>query len=99
MNNFRNDSIDLEHKDKFIHATFYFGFTTLWYLSLKKGGNNAKTRLGVFAFAVGFGIVIELFQQFFTADRSADVQDAVANTVGSAIAILVLWLFEKFNKK
>jgi len=99
MKNFRNDTIDLEHKDKFIHATFYFGFTLLWYLSLKKGVSRAKTRLGVFMFAVGFGILIELFQQFFTSDRSADVQDAIANTCGSAIAILVIWLFEKFNKK
>jgi VanZ family protein len=48
--------------------------------------------------AVAFGVLMELCQGWFTKDRSADVHDAIANSVGSAIAITAIWLFEKIKK-
>ncbi|MFL9843108.1 VanZ family protein [Flavobacterium rhizosphaerae] len=97
MSTFENKVISLEHKDKFIHCTFYFGFTVLWYLALVKT-DKQKMRLKVFIAAVLYGITIELCQGLFTADRSADVTDALANTIGSAIAITVIWLISKIKK-
>ena len=45
--------------------------------------------------AVVYGVIIEICQGLFTADRSADIMDALANTAGSALAVLVLWFLKK----
>lgn len=101
MKNFENKGLDLEHKDKVIHGTFYFVFTVLWYLTVKNCNtlNAKKSRLVVFISAVIFGVLIEISQQLFTKDRSADVQDALANSTGSALAVLVLWFFSKIKNR
>lgn len=100
MKNFEGEVPDGEFTDKYVHLTFYFIFTVLWYLALrlKFMAGGAKLRFTVFLMAVIFGVLIELFQQFFTTDRSADVVDALANSTGSALAILVLWLIAKLKK-
>ena len=100
MKNFESVPVQDGYTDKYVHCTFYFIFTILWFLYFKsvKPGNDKKHRLTVFGMAVVFGILIELCQQFFTTDRSADITDVVANTTGSAIAVLVLWLLGKRNK-
>jgi VanZ family protein len=73
----------------------------LWHQYFKLGNpqKNRSYRLRVFLMAVLFGIFMELCQQFFTTDRSADVTDALANTTGSATAILLLWLVERIRNK
>jgi VanZ family protein len=72
----------------------------LWYRSLKYSGwqNRNKQLLAAFITAVLFGILMEICQGLFTIDRSADLQDVVANTSGSAIAVLVFWLINKLKK-
>lgn len=101
MNNFDGvPAIQDRYTDKYVHCTFYFTFTVLWYLffKLNNPGNNKKQRLLVFLLAVIYGVFIEGCQQFFTDDRSADITDVAANTAGSALAILVLWLLSKMKK-
>ena len=100
MHNFDSVPVHDGYTDKYVHCIFYFVFTVLWYQFFKLGnpGNNKKQRLLVFLFAVVFGIIIEVCQQFFTKDRSADITDVAANTTGSALAILVLWLLSKRKK-
>jgi len=99
MQNFEGEVPEGEFTDKYVHLTFYFIFTVLWYLALrlKYIGSGTKLRFTVFLMAVVFGVLIELSQQFFTTDRSADVMDALANSSGSAIAVFALWLIAKFN--
>jgi len=100
MHNFDEVPVQDGYTDKYVHCIFYFIFTVLWYLSIKRDNpeSNKKQRLIVFLMAVVFGIIIELCQQFFTTDRSADITDVAANTTGSALAVLVLWLLSKRNK-
>jgi len=91
---------DGQFTDKYVHLTFYFIFTVLWYLALRLRYivSGSKIRLTIFLMAVVFGVLIELAQEFFTTDRSADVNDAFANSIGSALAVLVLWLIAKLKK-
>jgi len=100
MKNFEGEMPDGQFTDKYVHLTFYFIFTVLWYLALRSRYivSGAKIRLTIFLMAVVFGVLIELAQEFFTADRSADVNDALANSTGSALAVLVLWLIAKLKK-
>lgn len=91
------NKIEMPAKDKFLHATFYFVFTVLWYLgfSRSKRIGSRKSRLLSFAFAVGYGIVLEICQGLFTKERTPDVIDALANTAGSTIAVFGLWLYHR----
>jgi len=100
MKNFKGEMPDGQFTDKYVHLTFYFIFTVLWYLALrlKYIVSGAKIRLTIFLMAIVFGVLIELAQEFFTTDRSADVNDALANSTGSALAVLVLWLIAKLKK-
>lgn len=94
------NTADVEKGDKYVHFIFYFIFTILWYFFIKrKWGNTAKTRFIVFMLGFLFGLFIEACQGLLTVDRSADIHDIFANTSGSAGAILILWLADKFSKK
>ncbi|MES2485620.1 MAG: VanZ family protein [Bacteroidota bacterium] len=92
---------DVAKKDKYVHFAFYFIFTLLWYFffRLNSKSNTLKLRFVVFLLAFAFGVFIEVCQEFFTIDRSADIHDVFANTSGSLGAIVVIWLAEKFKKK
>ena len=100
MKNFEGEMPEGKFTDKYVHLTIYFIFTVLWYLALrlKYIVSVAKIRLTIFLMAIVFGVLIELAQEFFTTDRSADVNDALANSTGSALAVLVLWLIAKLKK-
>ena len=101
MRNFDAVPLAGDYTDKYVHFSFYFGFTLLWYFacSLKYAGRNLKLRLQIFLAAVVLGIIIEICQEFFTKDRSADITDVMANTSGSAIAVLILWIAGSIKKK
>ncbi len=99
MDTFRSvQSFDFIYKDKVVHTAFYFIFTIVWYLFFKKQNITRHLKLKTFAFAVIYGIFIEICQGVFTHERSADIIDVLANTLGSAIAIMVIWLSGR-NKK
>jgi VanZ family protein len=99
MDTFSNaDSIlPLPNKDKLLHGVFYFGFTVLWTLFFRTWPAVKKPILFGFIFAVVYGIIIEICQAFFTTNRSGDVLDALANTTGAALAVIVLSTI--FNRK
>lgn len=84
-------------KDKVLHAFFYFVFTLLWSLGLKtvKVSNPVARRGIAFAIAVGYGILMEIFQWSMENNRSAEAYDALANSIGAALAVLVLWQYQK----
>lgn len=91
--------LNIPHKDKIVHFTFYFVFTFLLYKDYKlKMGGVKKAWLWAFLTAISYGIIIEICQGLFTDERSADSMDALANTSGSALAIFVLWLRQKQKK-
>jgi VanZ family protein len=101
MSNSRIESIDkfdLPDADKFVHFIFYFTFTLLWYLflrSVRVFKSLARLRFLIFIAAVLYGACIEACQFLFTEGRSADLLDALANSLGSGSAILILWLLVK----
>lgn len=92
-----NSIIALPNKDKLLHGVFYFGFTMLWALFFRTSPNVKNPVLAGFVFAVVYGIIIEICQAFFTTNRSGDILDALANTTGAAVAVIVLRML--FNKR
>lgn len=91
--------LDIPNKDKIVHFIFYFVFTLLLYKDYKvKAGSVKKAFIYAFATAVSYGVIIEICQKLFTDGRNADAMDVIANTSGSAFAILMLWLRQKRKK-
>jgi VanZ family protein len=84
--------------DKYVHAFFYFVFTSLWFLFFKKQMNstNSKKPL-VFAFLLSFfcGLSIEVLQELCTQTRHADIFDVLANILGSSLAVVFILLLNK----
>lgn len=99
MKNFEGIEAE-EGTDKYVHSFFYLVLTSLWMLYGLKAFSVSrfKTRLYVFIATVGFGVLIEICQGLFTADRSTDYQDVIANSSGSLLAVLVFWLSDKIKK-
>ena len=91
---------NVENIDKVAHLGFYAIFSILWFLYLRnKIENTKKLFLIVFVLSVSFGIFIEFCQSAFTANRQADINDAVANTIGATIGLILMAILNKRFKK
>ena len=77
------NEIHIPNKDKMVHFVFYFLFVFLWtfFANFKKTVFNSS--LKILLIAVFYGIMMEVFQELFTTDRTADVFDVVANSLGA----------------
>ncbi len=91
---------NVENIDKIVHLTFYAIFSILWFLYLRnKIENTKKLFVIVFVLSISFGIFIEFCQSTFTVNRQADIKDAIANTIGATIGLLIMTVFNKRLKK
>ena len=91
-------SIGIKSADKYVHFTFYFVFTILWFLYLIKKNNYIKNTVSrvlikVFLAAFLYGVLIEIAQTVFTVSRKGDVLDVLANTTGSVFAVILIRIF------
>lgn len=83
-------SISLEYKDKYVHFTFYFVFVILWISYSRSKKLSKKTNLIILFSAIGYGILMEIFQGAFTKNRSADIFDVLANSTGALFGLLFM---------
>ncbi|CAM4277543.1 VanZ family protein [Zobellia roscoffensis] len=97
--------IDIPNLDKVVHFSFYFGAAFLAVLFIKEITNGTiELRKAVFLAAIGaiiYGIIIEVLQYSFTADRHGDILDALANSVGAifgSLAVKSLFSSERWLK-
>ena len=94
---FSNDdlgAIEFAHMDKVVHFTFYFVASILGILALREVGRGTisfkKATAIIFVSLTLYGMVIEVLQYSFTADRSGDVFDAITNAIGALVGICIL---------
>ena len=87
------------HSDKLIHFIFYFMLSiTLQFSILRNTSINRKNQiLLTLVFVVSYGLIMEVFQYYFTNSRSTDIFDAFANTFGCICGILILPFLNKFT--
>jgi len=100
MHNFEELEV-VNNTDKYVHLSFYFLFTFVWYQYLVRRfltTTKFRVRLYTFLWACSYGIFIEICQGVFTKDRNADFEDIIANSSGALLAITVLWLYDKLKK-
>lgn len=86
--------------DKLIHFTLFFmQSATLAYIFYKKGMPAYKNAGFSFIISVVYGILVEFLQMMMRVGRQADIDDAVANTIGAALFSLLLVAGYRFLRK
>lgn len=75
--------------DKFQHGAAYALLALLSLSAFASRGSRLATTVTVVFGVIMFGGVIELAQQQFTVNRTADPMDFMANTVGAVAATLI----------
>lgn len=93
-----NNWLELLSVDKLVHA-FIFGTLAilLFVFALKRQGGRGAIMV-CFLFTTAYGIGMELMQAYAFSNRSADWQDAVANTLGACIALFFVKRLKQFIK-
>ncbi|MEH6513177.1 MAG: VanZ family protein [Maribacter arcticus] len=85
---------DIPHMDKAVHFTFYFVMVLLAFLaSIKKElqvDGMLKLLWYIVLFAIVYGIIIEVIQHVATDNRHGDPLDAIANSTGAIVGMLVI---------
>jgi VanZ family protein len=85
--------------DKSVHFILHFFFTLLWYLYVKSA-TKIKWNIAFVVIAdLMYGSLIEVGQAFLTITRKADVLDVLANSVGTAAAVIVIYIFPRLYSK
>lgn len=88
-------SFNIPYGDKIVHFVFYFVAGTLGFLFFhEQKGTRVLFRnvlMLIVVFLVFFGIIIEVVQERFTMNRSGDVFDALANSIGAIGGVTAMY--------
>jgi VanZ family protein len=97
-NTFDKVPINIPNFDKIVHFTMYFGLMSVIILENRNtlSGTQKTFLTGLIPFF--YGVLIEIMQATLTTTRSGSVFDALANTLGILVSIL-LWFFIKPHLK
>ena len=89
--------------DKLAHGFVYFIFTIFWFFAFSRGITNTffqkNAIIASAIFAILYGICIEIMQGTLVTNRQCDWQDAVANTIGTILAIVLIKYIVVNNRK
>ena len=80
------------YADKIVHFFLYFFLVLFWFLAYS--GLKFK-KIQLFFLAILLGIIIEFLQEYYVPNRTGDVFDALANTLG---ALSGLFFYQRFGK-
>ncbi len=93
---------NFEHADKIIHFIMYFVFSYFLFESfLKYFKTKIKTYrkiVYVLTISVLFGIIMEILQIMLIVNRSGEVLDFIANTIGSILALILFKYIQNLIK-
>lgn len=85
---------NFSYGDKIVHFIFYFiaGVLGLMYLSKAESDDSLQRTklLKLVIFLILFGTVIEVIQETFTATRTGDIADALANSIGAICGVFII---------
>ena len=82
---------DMSHgRDKWMHLAGFAPFGLLWSLA-------GRRTLWVMAAGFIFGLLIEVYQGLMPIDRSFDLFDALADTVGTGLGIAAFWVGQRLK--
>ncbi len=91
--------LTFENIDKLMHFLMYAALSLLFFIALRKNSQFKRIEriIITLTLVISYGLMMEVFQFYFTNDRSAEVTDAVANIFGSFFGIFIFPIFNKLN--
>ncbi len=89
-------AIKIPGEDKTAHFVFYFVLTLVWYIALVKIYKNKYLKYIIAVAVIIYGIIIEMLQGL-TNYRQEDFNDVLANTGGTFLALLFIFLLNLKN--
>jgi VanZ family protein len=84
-----NIGLGIKSGDKYLHFIAYFGLSTIWYFALKDKIQKRLYNFFVPLALIFYGIILEGLQSGITNYRTGDIYDALANTVGVIVSLVV----------
>ncbi|MCL7762267.1 VanZ family protein [Polaribacter sp. Z014] len=84
---------NINNIDKMYHLTAYFTLSICWLFSFYR---KPALKYVIVICCILFGILIEVLQQTLTVYRTGDYKDAIANTLGVLLGLIV---FNQILKK
>lgn len=89
-----NPASDLWEPDKIAHFAAYlvFGSSVLWAF-YKTGRWNSRYKLGAVLGCISYGVAMEFMQFSFFPGRYFEVNDIIANIIGSIGSLILIRLF------
>lgn len=84
-----NIGLGIKSGDKYLHFIAYFGLSTIWYIALKDKIQKRLYNFFVPLALIFYGIILEGLQSGITTYRTGDIYDALANTVGVIVSLVV----------
>ena len=88
-------SVNIPYGDKVVHFIFYFVAAvlgSLFFIETKEVKSVLIKNLKILALLlIFFGIIIEVIQEAMTVNRSGDVFDALANSIGVILGIIAIF--------
>lgn len=90
---------NIPHMDKIIHMLLYFilSVTLLASFIRKNKYKKIDQKIITFVWVVSYGLLMEVFQYYFTQTRSAEIYDSLANTAGCIFAVLFYPYINKYQ--
>lgn len=86
-------ALRIPHLDKVVHFVFYLVmFVTAFFAIKDHFLPRLKLRTvlsGVLSFTIIYGMIIEVLQCTLTVDRQGDIMDALANSMGAMIGLML----------
>ena len=79
--------------DKLVHFTMYAGFFVLWSFAL--GFKTKRELYKLMVVGIAFGVLIEVLQWAMAMGRSYELDDIIANTIGSFLGLYLLPLVRR----
>jgi VanZ family protein len=89
-----SSKINIINIDKAYHSIAYFALGISWLFAYYK---KPEKKYFIVICCIIFGIIIEVLQSSLTSYRTGDYVDAIANSCGVLLALLIFNLFVKKN--
>jgi VanZ family protein len=89
-----SSKINIINIDKAYHSIAYFALGISWLFAYYK---KPEKKYFIVICCIVFGIIIEVLQSSLTSYRTGDYVDAIANSCGVLLALLIFNLFVKKN--
>lgn len=80
--------LELLSFDKWVHAGIFFVLCCLMFFTIIQKSDSRKKIYSFFALAVIYGCSLELMQATVFSNRSADLNDIIANSIGCVFGLL-----------